>query len=281
MTATTTVDWAAARAAVARAGPRITDLLRQATKPEAPALGGWDLTQVATHLSHAVDAVAAMTAGGGNLIPDITGLPVLSKVMLDGEGRRPLTELADRIDASVERFLAGMEIAAASGDTSPATGDTMHSWLIQGTEMPLSTLTCHVLNELTVHGRDIALAEGVPWPIDRAHATLVLQGFVFPSLHTLGRAMVVQEVAGAKRARFEVALRGDGRACLVFDRGDLSVEATPRGKVDCKLSVDPEAFLLVAWGRVSQWSAIPKGQLLASGRRPWLGLQMRSWLRNP
>lgn len=275
MTATTTVDWAAARAAVARAGPRVTDLLRQATRPEAPALGAWDLTQVATHLSHAVDAVAAMSAGGGNLIADISGLPVLSQVMLDGEGRRPLADLADRIDASVERFLADMETAATAG------GDTSHGWLIQGTEMPLSTLTCHVLNELTIHGRDIAVAEGVAWPIDRAHAALILQGFVFPSLHTLGRAMVVQEVAGAKRARFEVALRGDGRAWLVFDRGDFRVEAAPQGTVDCKLSVDPEAFLLVAWGRVSQWSAIPRGQLLASGRKPWLGLQMRSWLRNP
>ena len=37
---------------------------------------------------------------------------------------------------------------------------------------------------------------------------LILQGFVFPSLHTLGRAMVVQEVAGTKRARFDVHLRG-------------------------------------------------------------------------
>ena len=274
MTATTTVDWAAARRAVAQAGPRLTAMLRSATKPEAPALGEWDVTQVATHISHAIDAITAMTTGGGNLIADIEGLPVLSRVMLEGEGRRPLAELADRIDASVANFLAGMEAAAATGDTS-------HSWLIQGTQMPLSTLTCHILNELTIHGRDIAVALGEPWPIDKGHAALILQGFVFPSLHTLGRAMVVQEKAGDKRARFEVRLRGDGRAWAYFDKGDFSVEGSPQGKVDCTLSVDPEAFLLVAWGRISQWSAIPKGQLLASGRKPWLGLQMRSWLRNP
>ena len=274
MTATTTVDWAAARGAVARAGPRLTAMLRSATKPEAPALGEWDVTQLATHVSHAVDAITAMTAGGGNLIADVDGLSVLSRVMLEGEGRRPLAELADRIDASVTKFLAGMEAASAIGDTS-------HSWLIQGTEMPLSTLTCHVLNELTVHGRDIAVALGDPWPIDKGDAALILQGFVFPALHTLGRTMVVQEKAGDKRARFEVILRGDGRAWAYFDKGDFSVEASPQGKVDCKLSVDPEAFLLVSWGRISQWSAIPKGQLLASGRKPWLGLQLRSWLRNP
>ena len=272
VSATTTVDWPAARRAVAQAGPRLTAMLRSATKPDAPALGEWDVTQVATHVSHALDAITAMTAGGGNLIPDISGLPTLSRVMLDGEGRRPLAQVADRIDVTVAGFLAAMEAATA---------DTSHSWLIQGSEMPLSALTCHILNELTVHGRDIAVALGQPWPIDKGHAALILQGFVFPSLHTLGRAMVVQEVAGTKRARFDVRLRGDGRACLVFDKGDFSVEASPQGRVDCKLSVDPEAFLLVAWGRISQWSAIPKGQLLASGRKPWLGLQMRSWLRNP
>ena len=274
MSATTTVDWAAARRAVARAGPRLTAMLRSATKPEAPALGEWDVTQVATHVSHAIDAITAMTTGGGNLIADIEGLPVMSRVMLEGEGRRPLAELADRIDASVANFLAGMEAAAATGDTS-------HSWLIQGTEMPLSTLTCQVLNELVVHGRDIAVALAESWPIDKGDAALILQGFVFPALHTLGRAMVVQEKAGDKRVRFEVRLRGDGRAWAYFDKGDFSVEGSPQGKVDCTLSVDPEAFLLVAWGRINQWQAIPKGQLLASGRKPWLGLQLRSWLRNP
>jgi uncharacterized protein (TIGR03083 family) len=268
----TTVDWAAARQAVAQAAPRLTAMLRSATKPEAPALGDWDVTELALHISHVVDAVTAMTRGGGNLIGEIGELPTLQRLMVEGDGRRPLPEIAARIDASVAGFLAAMEAASAN---------TSHSWLIQGTEMPLSTLTCQILNELTVHGRDIAVALGEPWPIDNGHAALILQGFVFPALHTLGRAMVVQEAAGTKRARFDVHLRGDGRACLVFDRGDFSVEASPQGKVDCKLSVDPAAFLLVAWGRISQWQAIPKGQLLASGRKPWLGLQMRSWLRNP
>ena len=272
VTAATTVDWAAARRAVAQAAPRLTSMLRSATKSDGPALGEWDVTQLALHVSHVVDAVTAMTRGGGNLIGDIAELPTLQRIMVEGDGRRPLPQIADRIDASVAGFLEAMEAASATGDTS-------HSWLIQGTEMPLSTLTCQVLNELTVHGRDLAVALGSPWPIDRAHAALILQGFLFPALDTLGRAMVVQEKAG--NARFEVRLRGDGRAWFAFSAGDLSVEPSPKGPVDCHLSVDPEAFLLGAWGRIDQWSAMPKGKLLAWGKKPWLGLQMRSWLRNP
>lgn len=272
MTATTTVDWASARRAVAEAAPRLTAMLRAATKPDAPALGTWSVRQVAVHISLAADAVWAMTKGGGHLIGDVWDLSTLSQVMIEGEGRRSLPEMADRIDASVAGFLR---------DTEGGAADAAHSWLVQGTEMPLPTLTCHILNELTVHGLDIARAEGVPWEIDRGHASLIVMGFVFPALHTLGRSVVVPEKAGTARARFEVRLRGDGRAWLRFSDGDFSVEGAPQGPVDCHLSVDPAAFLLVSWGRINQWSAIPKGQLLAWGRKPWLGLQLRSWLRNP
>lgn len=272
MTATTFVDWAAARAAVAQAGPRLTAMLRTADRSDAPALGEWDVTQLSAHVSHAVDTIWAMTRGGGNVLDDLSGLATLSGMMVAGEGRRPLGELADRIDTSVAGFL---------DSTGAADADSSHGWLFRGTEMPLSTLTCHVLNELTVHGRDLAGALGVPWPVDRGHAALIVQGFVFPALHTLGRDVVVQEKAGNVRARFEVRLRGDGRAWLRFHDGDFSVEGSSQGPVDCHLSVDAAAFLLVAWGRITQWQAIPKGQLLAWGRKPWLGLQLRSWLRNP
>ena len=272
MTAPLPVDWVAAQRAVAEAAPRLTSMLRSITRSDAPALGSWDVTQLATHISHGMDTITAMSKGGGNLLADISGLEILTTAMVTGEGRRPLGQLADRIDISVANFLAAME---AAGENSS------HSWLVQGTEMPLSTLTCHMLNELTVHGYDIARAVGQPWTIDRGHATLVMTGFVIPGLHTLRRQLVVQERAGDKRARFEIHMRGDGRFCMRFHDGEFSAEPTPQGPVDCHLSVDPEAFLLVAWGRISQWQAIPKGQLLAWGRKPWLGLQMRSWLRNP
>ncbi len=272
MPATTFVDWAAARAAVAEAAPRLTAMLRSLERSDAPALGDWDVGQVAAHISHGMDTITAMSNGGGNILEEISGLATLTKVMVEGEGRRPPAELADRIDASVAAFLAAMEAAGDDGSVA---------WFTQGSDLPLSALTCHMLNELTVHGYDIARGAGRPWPIDRDHASLIVMGFVLPALHTLGRSMVVQEKAANVRARLEVRLRGDGRAWLRFHDGDFSVEGTPEGPVDCRLSVDPAAFVLVAWGRINQWQAIPRGQLLAWGRKPWLGLQLRAWLRNP
>lgn len=267
----TQVDWPAARMAVAAAGPRLTSLLRSARRPDAPAVGDWDVTAVAAHISHAADAIWAMTKGGGNLIDDISGLSTLTNVLVAGEGRRPLPELADRIDTTVSGFLGAMEAAADDGG---------HSWLVRGTEMTLPNLTCHLLNELIVHGRDIAVAEGVPWPIDRTAAALVVEGFLFPSLHNVGSSLILPEAKGV-RARMQIHVRGGGSACMRFYDGELTIEPTPLGPVDCHLSVDPAAFLLVAWGRIGQWPAILRGQLLAWGRKPWLGLRMRGWLRSP
>lgn len=271
-TATATVDWPAAREAVATVAPRVTALLRSVEHPTAPALADWDLTDVAIHLSHALDGVAAMANGGGSVLTDLWGLGDLTSALVEGETTRDLAEIADRIEASVESFLRGMETAKDDG---------VRAWLVEGTAVRLSTLTCHFLNELVVHGRDVAMAEGVPWKVDRRYAALVLTGFIFPAFGQLGPAIVDQQAAAGVRASFDVRLRGGGGVVMRFDNGNLTMEPCSSGSVDCHLSVDPEAFLLVGWGRISQWPAIARGKLFAWGRKPWLGVRLRSLLRNP
>ncbi len=273
MTAMADVDGTEARSAVREVAGRVSELLRGARSPSAPALGVWDLTDVAAHLSHALDAIAAMAEGGGGVLEDIWALSSLTERLVEGESERDLSALADRIEASTTRLLSLTE----AGDRSGAI-----TWLVKGVELPLSLLTCHALSELVVHGRDIAMAEGVPWPIPRSHATLVVCGFLFPVLGSLGGVMVDKQAAAGVRATYDVRLRGGCRAMVRFEDGDLSVTmGAHTGRADCRLSVDPTAFLLVAWGRVEQWRAIAGGQLFGWGRRPWLGLSFRRMLQNP
>ena len=267
-----TVDAAAAHAAVESVGARLTALLRSAASPAAPALGEWDATDLAIHVSHAVDAVTASARGSESVLDDVWDLSTMSGRLVQGETERDLRALADRIDAGVAAFLT---VAAASP------GDATRSWLVKGVEVPMATLSCQVLNELAVHGRDLAVSQRAPWDIDRSHAALVLLGYLFPALDALGRVMVDQEAAAGVRATYELRLRGGGRVFLRFDDGDFSATAERPGPVDCHLSVDPETFLLVSWGRLSHWPAIGRGRLVAWGRRPWLGLKLREMLRNP
>ncbi len=272
MALTPTVDMGTVRAAITSESARVTALLRSARRADAPALGEWNLGDLAVHVSLSLDAVLATARGSGALLDDIWGLSRLSDMLLGGETTRDPGAMAERIEVTVAQLLAEL----------PATGGQQaRPWVVQGMELPLSTLACQALNELVVHGRDLARADGVAWPVARQTAALVLDGFLFPALDVLGRSMVDQKVAAGLTARFEVHLRGGGGAHLTFDDGDLSVTRSALGPVDCHLSVDPAAFLLVSWGRVSQWPAIARGQLLAWGRRPWLGLRLRALLRNP
>ncbi|HYX44118.1 MAG TPA: maleylpyruvate isomerase N-terminal domain-containing protein [Acidimicrobiales bacterium] len=265
------VDMAAARAAVAANGARAAALVRSIEHPTAPALGKWDVSEVAVHLSHAVDAVTAMAQGAGPLIGEIGELGGFTRMFVQAEGERDFQALAGRMEASLARFL----------DLTAKDEAATRTWFAEGTSMPMSSLVCHVLNELLVHGWDIATAEGKPWPIERAHAGLVVSGFLFPAFANLGRSMVDQKAAAGLHATYDIRVRGGGRAVLSFDDGDLSVDAAPSGPVDCHLSVDPVGFLLVGWGRESQWGQIARGKLLAWGRKPWLGFRLRALLTNP
>ncbi len=257
---------------------RLALLLRSVRHPDAPALGTWDLTELATHVGHVLEGLTKLAWGEGPLIDDLAELPGFTTMLVDGEGERDLSVLAERIEASATTFVQVME-EAAGGPPRP--------WLVRGINLPPETLAGHVLNELVVHSWDIARAEGVAWPVPSRHAALVLEVFLFPIIGRLGRAVVDQEAAAGVGATYDIRIRGGGRFLLRFGGGDVLVEPvapgaeTPPVPVDCHLSVDPAAFLLVAWGRRSQWPAIARGRFVAWGRRPWLGPRLRPLLHNP
>lgn len=264
-------DISTARAAVRQSAADVGALLRSVKQPSAPALGEWTVAELAAHLSHSLDVVGAMAQGGGALVTDMWDLSATTRMLVAGEAERDPSQLADRIEASARR------LSDDAGDAQET-----FSWVLAGVNVPLSVLVCHALNELIVHGYDLATADGRRWKVNRDHSALVLTGFLFPIAARLGGVMVDKAAAAGVRTCMDIRLRGGrGRAVFCFDDGDLTVTPAPTGPVDCHLSVDPAAFLLVAWGRVSQWGPMARGQLAAWGRRPWMGLKLRSLMRNP
>ncbi len=266
------VDPVEVRRAIAVAGARVSALVRAVNHPDAPALGIWDATDLAVHISHGVDIITSLARGSSPMSDDIWDLMKLMPMLVTGESERDLGAIATRIDASVAALLTVLR------DTP---GNPSRQWVVQGIDFPMSTIASHALNELVVHGGDLARADAAPWPVERAHAALVLRGFMFPVLGALKGAMVDQEAAAGVKATYHVALRGGGDSYLRFDDGDLTVSDEAPGRIDCHLSVDPAAFLAVAWARTTQWPPILKGKLVAFGRKPWLGLRLRNFLRNP
>ena len=281
--------WAGAREALADEVDRVTALLRSARRPDAPALGRWSVAEVAVHLSQAFLIVPGLAAGdlraaleaapglaggdGDSLLGDLWDLGGVTMRGVESDPERDLATLADRIDERATRFLAA---TAGQADSDP------RPWLVKGTSLPLAALTCHLLNETIVHGYDLARAERRRWAIPALHARQVLEGFLIPVFRAVGpRAMLDQARAAGFRATYDLRLRGGGRYFFVLDDGVLTIEEPSSRPVDCRVSAEPVAFLLVGWGRRSQWSAIATGALTAWGRKPWLGMRFRSLMRNP
>lgn len=283
-------DWDRIQQALRNEVQRVSALLRSVRDPEVPALGEWNIAEVAMHLSQAWLAVPGLArqdlsriyevlpgvadrTGGKALIRDIWELAEVTSLGVSSDPERDLAVLADRIEERAEDFLDYCTGRSAS--------DT-RSWMIDGVRVNLAVLTGHLLNETLVHGADIARADRRRWRIPPAHAALVLSGFIIPIIRALDPRALVDEARGAGlHAVYDLRIRGGGAFHFIFDDGALRIEEPSARRVDCHISAEPTAFLTVVWGRRSQWSAIAQGRLLAWGRKPWLGPRLQGLLRNP
>ncbi|MDP8925306.1 MAG: maleylpyruvate isomerase family mycothiol-dependent enzyme [Chloroflexota bacterium] len=259
--------WDETRAALRVMAERAADLLRSAPAATVPIpRSGWTVADAAAHLVLGARLYADLAAGADSPFTDLRDLAGTNARLLGQFPERRAAPLADALLAAERDFLAAL--TGRSG-TEPV------RWH-QGIPLTLSALAHLQLGELLIHGWDIARGVGRPWPIEPAHARLVLS-----SLPTVLPWFVDERAARGVRARYDIRIRRGPRfVCHVAD-GRLTIEPSGAGPVDCIISADPVAFLLVGYGRVSQWGPILRGQMLAWGRKPWLAFAFKRLLRNP
>ncbi len=282
-------DWQQSQDALRDEVARVTTLLRSIGDPGVPAVGQWNLGDVAMHLtqgwmvapglarrdlSRFYEVVPSLAGvAGDSLIQDMWDLADTTKLGVKSDPERDLGVLADRIETRAEEYFS---------ECVGADPDEPRPWIIEGTTVPLSTLTCHLLSETVLHTYDIAQAAGRTWRIEPAHAAIVLARFIVPVLQTAGpRVFVNSAKAAGLQATYDVRIRGEDSFHFIFDDGELNIVEPSSRRVDCHISADPVAFLMVVFNRQSQWTAIAQGKLMAWGRKPWLGPQLRGLIRNP
>jgi hypothetical protein len=273
------VDWQEGQDALRDEVARVTTLLRSIQDPAPHAVGQWNLGEVAMHLSQAWAVIPGLArrdlSGAYEVAPGLAGHAGAAgeSLVRDMWDLADMTVLADRIEARAQEYFS---------DCGAADPDAPRPWLIHGATVRQSTLTYHLLNETLMHAYDIAHAAGRPWRIEPAHAAMVLGRFIVPVLQTLdAHAMVNGAKAAGLQATYDVRIRGGDSFHFIFYDGALEVVEPSSRRVDCHISADPVAFLMVIWNRRSQWTAIAKGKLMAWGRKPWLGPRLRSLIRNP
>lgn len=285
----TQADWQQGQDALRDEVRRVTTLLRSIEDPEPHAVGHWNLGEVAMHLSQAWIVVLGLArrdlsrahevlpglagVAGDSLIKDMEDLGETTILGVESDPERNLSVLADRIEARAQEYLSEC-VGADPNAPCP--------WLVHGTTVRQATLTYHLLNETIMHGGDIAHAAGRPWRIEPAQAAMVLGRFIVPVVQALDpRTMVNAEQVAGLRATYDLRIRGGDRFHFIFQDGALHIDDPRPRRVDCHISADPVALLMVLWNRQSPWSVIAGGKLLAWGRKPWWGPRLKTLIRNP
>jgi len=240
--------------ALDRASGRFVALLRRGPDPSAPAIGRWTVGETAAHASRSPTYFLAVARGEVADPHSLDDVARSNAEVLAADPERDPRVLAARLAPAHEELVSFVRTVQGDPVLRP----------FAGVDVPLSTVLAVELGELLVHGRDIARAARLRWRIPRDEAALAGDGLL-PIL-----PFAVDEARAARRAmRSELRIRGGARARLVLEHGELRVEPVSDAPLDCRISADPAAFLLLAFHRTGMLGPILRGELIAWGRRPW------------
>lgn len=258
------IGWEDVRVSLDRNARSVAGLMRAAAPKADATVPGleWSVSQLCAHLVTEARRFERFGKGGSVPLPDVA---VFNADEIAQIGERDPVRLADRFLSDHATFMGS---AAGHAGTDPFT------WF--GLDIEWQEAAAIYLGELSVHGLDLSRVAGQRWTIPRGDALNVAYGLL-PILPQF----VDAEGARSFRGSFELRLRGGAPMVLAFDDGALTVTPQDGRRADCVINADPEAFLLVGYGRTGRWGPILRGKILASGRKPWLGLKFNSLLVNP
>jgi uncharacterized protein (TIGR03083 family) len=271
-TRVTAEKWAAVRAAVREAGDRVVDLIRAVPDPSVPATKDWSVAQTAAHVTGIAWNYTAFVAEGDQPmpIPEVgqymqiatvdnihTGL---NPVQLRSYPERDPARLAERLRTSIAEMLSVTENA----DPGRILG-----WM-GGSRLPLAGVFAHMLNELLVHGRDIARAAGIRWPIADEQAALFFELFLVEIMRN-GYGHLLDDDRPVRPGRIGLEFRSAHTepVMMVLDSG-LATVHEPDGDCDVRIRFRPAAMNLVLFRRIGHARAALTGSIVVWGRRPWL-----------
>jgi hypothetical protein len=143
------------------------------------------------------------------------------------------------------------------------------AWL-GGARLPLAGMLAHMVNELLIHGNDIARAVKVPWAMPAQDAALFFDLFYVG----LASGQTGRLLDGGRRPlerRIAVEFRSGYTTPVTIMVRNGRVTAEPPGpRVDATVRFDPAALNMMLFGRISRSRAILTRKIVITGRRPWL-----------
>lgn len=267
--------WRAVRAALDTTTSRFVETLASA-RPESRVVGEWTAADTAVHVAAIVPLYLSLLGsedrGSGDpaldrLLADATLATIdeVNRYMMPRYPERDPAAVGARLRTDVDALLA------RTGDLDPS-GPV--AWL-GGATVPTGGLLAHLLNELLVHGHDIARVSGADWTVPPAYAVHFFQSFMGGMLRYGYGSLLGQLPPRTRPATVEFRLRHAAPFRMVL--GDRVLTTEPPGPgADAVVTADPATLVLMMFHRVSMVRAIGSGKVRLHGRRPWV---MRSFLQ--
>lgn len=221
--------------------------------------GTWTCHDVAIHLLTVLHRYTRRdTSGTDGLGPTVEQLTLTNAA--DIEAHRHLSH-RETLDLLATEFRAYLDLPIELTDRFP-----FHA----GQSIDGAGGLANMIGEFLLHGRDVALAAGTPWPLDERDMLLVLNG----ALQVAPGWLDPRAAAGR---RMDIALRiahgtpqlitiADGR-CEIRD-----LRATDRPHA--VISGPAVTFVLQLYGRIGLIEATRRGVRITGGSRPWRGLAL-------
>lgn len=263
--------WEATRTALQRTGHRFAELVRDTAAPERKATRHWTVAETAAHVTSIAAVYAAMAHPVGAPLPfpavedalwetNLDRVAGLNELLLQHFPERDPEELGRRLTTEIDRILRQTDVADPGRPVR---------WL-GDSRIPLAGLLAHLLNELQIHGYDIARATGRDWPVAAGDAALFLDLFLVGLLrYDPGRLAETMDRAPARPITVELRSAHTTPVTLVLEKGRLSVREAD-GRADVRLSFDPAVLTLMLFRRTSRARALLTRKVTVSGPRPWL-----------
>ncbi|WP_246127849.1 DinB family protein [Amycolatopsis rhizosphaerae] len=257
-------------------GDRFANLVSSVGEPERPAVGAWSVAETAAHVSAVSSLYTTMlpVSVRPHPIPGIEGrirdaaldeVAVVNEFALAHLTERDPVGLGDQLRGTIGQLLA------MSHDLDPL---RPVGWL-GNAQLPVASWYAHLLNELHLHGRDIARAVGARWGTPQRDAAMAFEMFLVTLLRgDTGRLLVHESMA---RSRIAIRFRSRYTTPVVLAIQDNRVAVDPpEGTYDVTLMFRPAALMQVLFRRLGRTRAALTGQVAAWGRKPW---QVSAFLR--
>lgn len=249
---------------------RFARLASQASDPrlEVKPTPGWSILDVLGHVAMEPSRYEQLALGKGSWPARAADLPAFNAEQIRTLPTRKPVELARKLIADTENLLSTI---ASFGTHAPMMNFDGNQRV--RADRALGTL----LAEFIVHGHDVAQTIGAPWPIEPSHVPIVLQG-----THQVMPGWINPDTAPDHTVTFQLRLRKlDLRHTYAIERGQLHIDPDERNAVDLHISAEPVTWLLLSYGRISQWRAALTGRVLTWGRKPWLATKFATFFYPP